>query len=718
MLKRYFDVTDQDSEDAVIARVRGGLAQLGPEAAQAEPALRYLLSVDPGDATVTSMEPAQRRALIVTAVQHVIAAASQRSPVVLVVEDLHWIDAASEDLLRSLADRLPGMAALMILTYRPAYQQPFGDRTYYWRLALQPLERADAVRIVRGALGVTDLPGELAATIAAKAEGNPFFLEEIGRALVETGAVRSHEGRLVVESPSVITVPETVQDVIAARLDRLDGAQKRTVQTAAVIGREFGLALLGRVSELRERLEQCLIELKRLELIYEKVGFGDLEYVFRHALTQDVAYASLLQSERRRLHASIGVAIEELHATRLDERVEELVHHFRLGEVWDKVVRYARRAGDRATALFVDARAVEFYETALDALARQPETAVTARIAVDVRLDMRPPLWRAGQLDRIHERFREAEALATRYGFADALDSIYAYLVQYHWAKGNPDEAIAYGRRCLDTAAARGDLALRVTGHFYLAHAYQTRGSHREAVAECQALREAVAGRENERLGLSGLPYCGASAMAAWSLAELGDHQGAQAMIAQGLARAEAADHLYSLCAVRGAQAFALGMAGRFEEAVKAVERYVAICREKNFAGQFMLSGCALAAAWAGLGQGENAASLAGEAIALQDKLGAWSDRSWMHTVKALGHLAADQVDQAEADARRALELAVRHQERGSEGWASYVAALVTRRRGDPARAEEFLDQAQDIADELGLMVLIERCRALARSPA
>ncbi|HSF04863.1 MAG TPA: AAA family ATPase, partial [Methylomirabilota bacterium] len=717
MLKRHFDVADQDSEGEVIAKVRRGLAPLGPDAAQVEPALRYLLSVDPGDATVASMEPAQRRAQIVTAVQRLIAASSQNRPLVLVIEDLHWIDAASEDLLTSLADRLPGLAVLLILTYRPVYRQPFGDRTYHWRLALQPLERDDAVRIVRDTLGGADLPGELAATIAAKAEGNPFFLEEIGRALVETGAVRSEDGRLIVESTSVITVPETVQDVIAARLDRLDGAQKRTVQTAAVIGREFGLALLRRVSEAHERLEQSLAELRRLELIYEKVGFGDLEYVFRHALTQDVAYASLLHSERRRLHALIGVAIEELHAARLDERVEELVHHFRLGEVWDKVVRYARQAGDRATRLFVDARAVEFYETALEALARLPESPETARLAVDVRLDMRPPLWRAGQLDRIHERFREAEELATRYGFTDALDTIYAYLVQYHWAKGHPDEAIAYGQRCLDMAAARGDLALRVTGHFYRAHAYQTKGFHREAVAECEALREAVAGREHERLGLSGLPYCGASAMAAWSLAELGDHRGAQTMIAQGLARAEAADHLYSVCAVRTAEAFALGLAGRLDEAAK-VEPYVAVCRDKNFAGQFMLSGCALAYAWAGLGRGQEAASLAAEAIGLQDRLGAWSDRSWMHTVKALGHLAAGEVDQAETDVKRALELAARHQQRGSEGWASYVAALVARQRGDQAGAEEFLDQAQDIADELGLMVLIERCRALARSLA
>ena len=190
--------------------------------------------------------------------------------------------------------------------------------------------------------------------------------EEIGRTLAETGAVRTENGRLILaQAVSAISVPDTVQDVIAARLDRLAEPQKRTVQTASVIGREFGLALLRRVSDLRDQLEQSLTELKRIELIYERAGLDELEYVFRHALTQDVAYASLLQSERRRLHALIGAVIEEVHAGRLEERAEELAYHFTRGEVWDKVVRYAREAGERAANLFVDDKAVEFYEIVL-----------------------------------------------------------------------------------------------------------------------------------------------------------------------------------------------------------------------------------------------------------------------------------------------------------------------------------------------------------------
>src|SRR6058998_1415452 len=420
MLKQNFGIEARDAEAQIIAKILRGLAFVGDEAATIAPYLRYLLSVDPGDPGIASQDPLQRRARILAALQGLTATGSRRRPVVLVVEDAHWIDSASEDFLKSLTESLPGMAVLLIVTYRPVYAQPFGDRTYYWRIGLQPVDEDAAAQIVRATLGVAELPRELAVTIAAKAEGNPFFLEEIGRTLEETGAVRAENGRLVLaQAASTITVPETVQDVIAARLDRLGASQKRTVQTASVIGRESALALLRRVSDLQEQLEQNLTELKRIELIYQKGGFGELEYVFKHALTQDVAYASLLQSERRRLHALIGTAIEEVYAGRLEERAEELAYHFTRGEVWDKVVHYAREAGERAAALFVDDKAVEFYETALAALRHGEETRETARAGIDIRLAMRAPLWRAGRLDPLYERFREAEELAARHGVTE-----------------------------------------------------------------------------------------------------------------------------------------------------------------------------------------------------------------------------------------------------------------------------------------------------------
>ncbi len=714
MLKHNFGIAEQDTGAQIVARIRSRVAFLGEEAASVEALLRYLLAVDPGDPAVAAMDPVQRRTRIVAATQRLAAAGSRRRPVILVVEDAHWIDRASEEVLKSLSESLPGMAVLLIVTYRPVYQQPFGDRTYYWRIGLQPVEEGDAVRIVRATLGGAELPRELAVTIAAKAEGNPFFLEEIGRTLVETGAVRAKGGRLeLVQAVSTISVPDTVQDVIAARLDRLAEPQKRTVQTASVIGREFALVLLRRVSDLHDQLEQSLGELKRSELIYEKVGFGELEYVFKHALTQDVAYASLLQAERRRLHALIGVAIEDVYAGRLDERAEELAYHFTRGEVWDKVVHYARLAAERAAGFFVDVKAVEFYELALDALARLPETAETARAGVDLRLGMRPPLWRSGKLDPLFERMKEAEALATRYGETGRLDAIFSFLVQYYWAKGEQEQALEYGRRCLEMADARDDLGLRVTGHFYMCHACHALGQYAEGLRHARTIIDLLEGpKATERFGLSGLPYCGACALAARTLNEVGDPEGALDFMQRGERVAEAANNLYSQTVVAIEKGNALASHRTPAEAIAILEAAARTCREKNFVGWLMLALAPLGRAYACTGRFEDGIAAAKEAIALQEGTGAVVNRAYLHLSLARAYLEANRLDEAEASARTGLEFAERHGERGWEGWNRFVLGEIAWRRGDGAAVMQRFDEAQEIAEELGMRPLVEQCRA------
>jgi class 3 adenylate cyclase/tetratricopeptide (TPR) repeat protein len=716
MVKQRLGIEDADDEVLMVARVRERLGA-GAAAAQ-EPYVRLLLALDPGDVAVAAMDPVQRRGRLVTAVQQMIAADSRQRPMVLVVEDAHWIDGASEELLVSLADIVPGLPVLLVVTYRPVYQQRFGDRTYHWRIGLRPVEDDDAVRIMRATLDVPDLDPELAARIAGKAEGNPFFLEELGRALVESGGVRTEGDRLVLTVPaSTLVVPDTVQDVIAARLDRLDESTKRTVQTASVIGREFALGLLRRVSDLHEQLERSLAELKRIELIYEKAGLTDLEYVFRHALTQDVAYGSLLHAERRRLHGMIGTALEELHAARLEGRTEELVYHFRRGEVWDRVVRYARDAAERATALCVDDKAVEYYETVLEALRHLPETREHARAGVDARLAMRAPLWRGGEPDRLFELYKDAEALATRHGFGDALDTVYAYFVQYYWAKAQHDVAIDYGQRCLERAAARDDLALRVTGLLYLGHAFLGQGRYADAVARYRELVETLDGpRATERFGLSGQPYSGACANGAEALCELGDTAGALALVERGRAAAEAGGHLYSQMVVAGFHGAALTYAGQSAEAIPLLEATAATCREKHFVGQLINATRFLARAYLEAGRPADAVRTVQESIAVHEAAGVAVIRGTQLTTLGLAQLELGDTEHARATLQEAVTRAERHGERGAEGWARLALAQLEAAARDVAAAAAELDQALDIAEELGMRPLVERCRVLAKA--
>ncbi|HXH82169.1 MAG TPA: tetratricopeptide repeat protein, partial [Candidatus Tectomicrobia bacterium] len=713
-----FGIDDHHDEAEVAARVARYLAMLGDDAPRLAPYVRLLLSADPGDPAVAALDPAQRRERVVAAIQHLVAAESARRPVAVVVEDVHWIDSASQEVFARIADAVPGLAVLLVVTSRPTDREPFGDRPSHWRIPLQPLDPDDAIRIVRATLGVADLPADLAATIARRAEGNPFFLEEIGRALVETGALRAEEGRLVLaRDVATIRVPETVQDVIAARLDRLQDEQKRTIQTAAVIGREFALSLLRRVSEAQERLEQSLAELNRIELIYEKAGFGDHEYAFRHALTQDVAYASLLVTERRRLHALIGQAIEEVYAGRLEERTEELVYHFTRGQVWPKVLRYAREAAERAAALCVDDRAVAFYEAALEALRHLPETPETARAGVDVRLALRVPLWRGGEPERLFGLFREAEALAQRHGFVEALDTIQSFLLQYHWAKGDQETALRYGRACLERAAARDDLGLRVTALFYMAHAWIAIGRYAEGLAHAREVIERLEGpRATDRFGLSGLPYSGACEQAAHCLLELGDTAGALAMLDRGQRAADAAGHLYSQMVLAQQRGRALAATGRLDEAIALLEATVATCREKRFIGQHINALRALGHVYLQAGRPADAFAPAQEAIDLQERAGVRVNRGSKHGILAAAHLALGDLDRAGAELDRALALSVEMGEEGQLGWVKLVEADVAAARGDDAAAEAAVDEAQEIAEKLGMMPLLERCRARLRA--
>ena len=619
----------------------------------------------------------------------------------------------SEDWVKAFVEMLPGIAVLLVISYRPTYQHPFGDRTYYWRIALSP-STPTVPSVVRATLGVADVPPEIADVIARKAEGNPFFLEEIGRTLTETGALRVTGGRVVATGPpAALAVPDTVQDVIAARIDRLEESQKRTVQTASVIGREFALSLLRRVSEVEERLESSLTELKRIELIYERAGWGDSEYVFRHALTQDVAYAGLLQAERRRLHARIAAAMEEVYAGRLEEHVEKLVHHFALGEVWDKVVRYAGDAAEKAAGLCVDSKALEFYELALDALRHLPEDAETARVGIDLRLAMRAPLWRSGRPELLYTLFKEAEDLATRFGHTDRLDSVYAFLVQYYWARGEHDQALDYGRRCLERAEARGDLGLRITGLFYTGHSLQSLGRYAESVKTYHEVLALLEGpRVTERFGLSGLPYPCACAHAAEALSDLGDYAGALALFDRGDGVANAAEHLYTKMVLAGFRGVVLVKAGRLADAIAVLEPAVAICREKNFYGQIINTLRYLAAAYVASGRAREGLPLIHESIEMQERASVSVVRGSQWTTVALAHLELGELDQAEQAITTALDFCERQAERGYEAWARCVAGEIAARRGDRATAMQFLDEARNIAEELAMRPLLERCLA------
>jgi class 3 adenylate cyclase len=383
LLKHNFQVEEGDDDATVSAKIERGMEALGEELQPAIPHVKYLLSVPPGDDTVLSLDAQQRRLKLFEALRAMMLQGGQRRPLVLVVEDLHWIDKTSEEVLLHLVDSLPAARVLLLVTYRPGYQNPFGEWTYTTRLGVRTLSDHDSLRLAAGMLAMAEFPPELRDLIVRKAEGNPFFLEEVLKSLLEVGALRQRDGQYVLTKHiSEIYVPNTIQDVIMARIDRLEEVPKRALQIASVIGREFTVRLLKRISDVQAQLERFLQELKVLEFIYERSFYPELTYMFKHALTHDVAYNSLLMQRRKELHRLIARAIEDLYAERLPESYEMLAYHYAHGEVWEKALEYLVKAGQKAQQAYANQEAREHYSRALDMCERlgqavEPATRMT-----------------------------------------------------------------------------------------------------------------------------------------------------------------------------------------------------------------------------------------------------------------------------------------------------------------------------------------------------
>ena len=303
LLRRSFGIDEADDEGAIAEKIDRGVARVG-ENPSTVPYLRALLSVDPGDPIIREMSPQERRGETFDALRRLIARAAERSPQVLVIEDLHWTDAATEQFLTGFVDSVPALRVLCLFTYRPGYAHPFGERSYLSRIAPAVLSNYESARIAATVLATDALPDELERLVALKAEGNPFYIEELVRSLIEAGALRRAGARYDLTRPlHEIGIPGTITDIIAARIDRLPEAPKRTLQLASVIGREFTQRLVHRLSEFPDRTDRLLHELKAIELIHERRVLPELTYAFKHALTQDVAYDSLLVRRRRDLQA-------------------------------------------------------------------------------------------------------------------------------------------------------------------------------------------------------------------------------------------------------------------------------------------------------------------------------------------------------------------------------------------------------------------------------
>ena len=716
LLRHYGHVEEHDDPRTIRAKVTGQVLTLDEALQETIPALLALLDALPADSPFLTLDPPQRRQRTLEALKRVLLRESQAQPLLLVFEDLHWIDSETQALLDRLVEGLPTARLLLLVNYRPEYQHGWGSKTYYTQLRLDPLPPASADEVLQALLGDDPSLAPLKRLLITRTEGNPFFLEESVRTLVETGVLVGEPGayRLAQALPT-IQVPATVQAVLAARIDRLPPEEKRLLQTAAVIGTEVSLPLLQAIAELPEdALHRGLAHLQAAEFLYETRLFPEREYTFKHALTHEVAYSSLLLERRRVLHARIVEALEALAGDRLAEQVERLAHHALRGEVWDKALAYCRQAGEKAMARSAYREAVGYFEQALSALAASAGDSATH--ASRPSISGSPCARRSCRLATLGVSWRvlrEAEALAAALDDPRRLGQVSVFLSNYFRLMGAYDQAIAAAQRALALATAGGEVVLHALANQCLGVAYQAQGDYRRAI-DCfgQTVASLEGARRHERFGQVILPAVRSRAYLAWCHAELGTFAEGSALGEEGLRIAEAVDHPASLMMASWGIGLLALRQGDLPRALPLLERAVGLCQDADLPLYFPWMAAALGAAYTLAGRVADAVPLLTQAMEQATAMETVAIQALCRLSLGEAQLLAGRLEEAHALAERALALAREHQERGNQAYALRLLGDIAARREPPesAPAEAHYRQALALAEELGMRPLLAHC--------
>ena len=716
LLQVYFGIEERDDSRRIREKVTGKLLTLDRQLEALLAPLLSLLDVPVEDKQWQRHDPAQKRLRILDACKRLLIRETLVQPLVVVFEDLHWIDHETQTFLDSLVDALPAAHLLLLVNYRPGYQHHWSAKTYYALLRIDPLQGENAEALLHALVGDDASLRPLKRMLIQRTEGNPLFVEESVRTLLEAGDLLGSRGayRLAAHAEG-IEVPATVQAILAARIDRLSPEDKRLLQAAAVVGKDVPYPLLEAIAELPEAdLRQGLVNLQAAEFLYEMSLFPDLEYTFKHALTHEVAYSGVLQERRRALHGRIVDAIEALYADRLGEQVQRLAHHAYRAETWEKAAGYLRRTGDKAWAHLATREALNAFEHALTALGHLPEAREHLEQGVDLRLVL------CGVLDVLTDPVRSLDYAREALALAEKLDDALrrgwglAFLCYAHDILGDPAAAAEKGEAASAIATDLGNANLIRWANYWLGLAYLQQGAFRKAAEFFLRFPEASnAGMPHLMADASseGIHRAWAKTRAALCFAALGAFDIA---IASG-EEAERAATTLERTWERGAANQSLGSVylqrGDFERAVPRLE----LCQQISRTADVPMLSLIVAPT---LGRVYNLLGRVTESIVLLEQAREMAERTrymaaapliYAHLGEAYG--LAGRIEEAIAALQRALDFARERGMRGFEAWTLYLTGNVHSQSGvDAALDHRHYHEAMSLARELEMRPLQAHC--------
>ncbi|RLB06341.1 MAG: guanylate cyclase [Deltaproteobacteria bacterium] len=708
ILRTLFKIKDGENRNVIYLKIKDYVSNLDFNAEKILPAIYEMFSLGIDSSDFKQIKPRDRRKRIFEAVKDLLGAVSKKITLVIVVEDLHWIDKTSEELLKYLMDWIPKNRIFLLLLHRPGYMLKSRDKAFVTRIKVDDLSSVSSLKLIESILGDGEIDPELVGFILSKTGGNPLFIEEFTHTLLENGSIVKQANRFLLEkNKSLFNIPDTIQGIIASRIDRLEDNLKRTIQMASVIGRDFVFRVLEKITGMRDELKSYLLYLQKSEFIYEKRLFPELEYIFKHALIQEVAYESLLVKKRKEIHEKIGQAIEEIYGDRLEEFYEMLAHHYSESGNKTKAIKYLKLAGNKALRSHSLWEAFKFYRKAITFLdSNLPQS---KKELVSITLQAASPMISLGFPEDSIELLRKAEKISKELGEEKSLSILYSMIGLYYSVKGDPYLGMQYTETSFEKAFALRNPDISAPTGFDLCSNYVRTGDFKKVVdiAPKMILMLEDTKKTEETFDRGYNIYSTFFAFYGYSLAFLGRFEEGKKQFEKGLRFAASMNNIYSLGLVECLYGYLYVIEGDGKYAIEHFEKSIKYLDEAEI---IILLGLA----WAGLGMGyyyvrdlKKAEKYIEKGLKIQEEAGIPYHISTYFWFLSLVYYDLNKLRKANNSINRALDLSRELGEKWVEGVSMTFKGRIrfgTRKPSDLEKGETLILDGIDILNNLGII--------------
>jgi class 3 adenylate cyclase/predicted ATPase len=703
LFRNFFGITEQDPDQAVREKIAGRFLLLDESLREVLPLVFDLLGVSDPERPAPPMDPESRQRLLAAMVKRVTQMWGRRQPSLIFLEDLHWFDGGSAAFLEVIVEALPGTQTLVLVNFRPEYHAQWMQKSYYQQLPLLPLGREAIAELLRDLLGGDPSLGPLGNRIRERTGGNPFFIEEVIQALAETGSLEGAKGAYrLVRSASELHLPATVQAVLAARIDRLEEREKHVLQVAAVIGNEFSEPVLKRIADLPEAdLSAALAKLTASEFIYEQALYPEIEYTFKHALTQEVAYGSLLVGRRQAIHERAAEAIEALFGSVLPEHYAELARHYAQSRITEKAIAYSELAGQWAVQHSANAEAIRHLTTALELLKSLPDSLERTRRELELQIALGLPLATKGLgTPEVGAAYDRALELCRKIGEPPELFPVLFGLFIFYLVRAEHRKARELAEQLFNLAKRVGDPGFLLEAHLALGFASLFLG---ELTLARHHWYKVIALYDRERHRSHAFVYgydpgVGCLGWAAITLWLLGYPDEGLKRSDEALALARTLAHPFSLGFALFCAAWLHVLRREWPTATEHAEATVALSAEQMFADFLFLGTVFRGQALVGQESTDEGIAQMHDALTAAPSIGRDLNRSCYLAMLAAAYGKAGRTDDALALVADALALAERRDERVWEAEMYRVKGELLLESGGSCEAETCFRRAIEIA--------------------